>query len=383
MTPSFWDDEQILLRAQLKCLSLQTCKDFDLWLIDPHYQKRKNIIPELAAKFRLDIKHVPYAPNTRIAKHYDCAIFNAPYCYSKARIIARYSCYRFARPTFIEAIAGLPDGVNADFYMHAVGHDISVPGVDVSPEAKHRLVWDFNSEDYNWDLVPVSSGYDDNHKFCGDPSLCLGNWPKFMDKDAPPAVVPLNIYGNIAWRRDQWMQLNGTNEVITNASHWEDLDFDCRAQNAKQMVARFAHLLYRHFHYYGKLNQRSTIPVDVPFKPFCDECRKILIDNGGDVGFGHQVNMGLKSFRLRHYYQHRAWVCSECLLSGPVYDETGLDHYFFHLQDMGITRAPILSNELIGRNLLTVANEMDKVSSLSSKVDIYNDSWVNPKFYNQ
>ena len=79
MTPAYFDDSHMLLRTQLKCLYLQTVKDFDVLLIDPHYQKRKSVIPELADRFGLDIKHVPYTPNTNIGKFIDCSIFNAAF----------------------------------------------------------------------------------------------------------------------------------------------------------------------------------------------------------------------------------------------------------------------------------------------------------------
>ena len=92
MTPAFYDREHMLLRAQLKCLYKQTVMDFDVWLIDPHYNKRKDIIPELSDKFGLDIKHIPYSPALHIAKRYDCAIFNATFVYSPSPITVRDSC---------------------------------------------------------------------------------------------------------------------------------------------------------------------------------------------------------------------------------------------------------------------------------------------------
>src|SRR5690349_8995494 len=68
MTPAYYDRNHALLRAQLRCLAEQTCKDFDVWLIDPHYSRRRSVVPELAEHYRLNLVHVPYQPNTHVAK---------------------------------------------------------------------------------------------------------------------------------------------------------------------------------------------------------------------------------------------------------------------------------------------------------------------------
>ena len=81
MTPSFWDDAHMLLRAQLRCLAEQRNRDFDVMLVDPHYRKRRTVVPELAEIYGLEIAHIPYEPNVHVAKKLDCAIFNAAYCY--------------------------------------------------------------------------------------------------------------------------------------------------------------------------------------------------------------------------------------------------------------------------------------------------------------
>lgn len=372
MTPAFYDAEHILLRAQLNCLSKQTVKDFDVWMIDPHYQKRKALIPELAKRFNLDIKHIPYTPNTRVAKYFDCAIFNAAFCYSQSPINVRYSCYRFVRPTFIEKIVNAPPGVNIDFYMNAVGPDLSEKG---EPHVKHLSVWNFDSEEVDWSKFPKKSGYD-------DPGNSLGNWPQFMDCDTEtPVTATGNIYGNIAWLRDQWMALNGTNEVITNAAHWEDLDFDTRAETAGQQVVRYSHQLYRLHHHYGSFSQRSNVQVDTPLTRMCQACYEMVFCNSSDLEFGEKLQARKERQDLEIYHLWQAWVCRKCLLSGAIYDGKGLDAYFRRIRLNGITKAPILPKERIGRNLSILADKMDKCSDLKSKVEIYNDSWSNPIFY--
>lgn len=369
----------MLLRTQLKCLSLQENKDFDVWLIDPHYQKRRTIVPELADRFHLDIKHVPYTPNTCVAKVYDCAIFNAPFCYSKAPLNARYSCYRFARPTWTAAMSSRPPGVNLDFHMLAVGPDLYEPRYE---RKKHLAVWNFDGEDVHWDAIPARSGCDNHGRPNNDHNLSLGNWLPASDCDTGPMPVPMNLYGNLAWNRDQWIALNGTNEIITNAAHWEDLDFDCRAGTSGQQVARRTHLLYRLYHTYGKFSQRSNIQVDVPFISPCAACMTHFRENRGDVNYGEILSSRISLGEVAVLERACAWICRSCHLSGPIYF-TGLDDYFNAIRAMKLIRAPIDQDHRIGRNLAILAERMDRCSSLSDKVSIFNDSWSNPDFYQE
>lgn len=381
MTPAFYDAENMLLRAQLKCLSIQTCKDFDVWLIDPHYQKRKAVIPELAARFALDIKHVPYTPNTRIAKNVDCAIFNAAYCYSESPVNVRYSCYRFAKPTLIERILGAPKGVNVDFYFLALGPDLDECELPFGFRVKHKAFWDFDGEDVRWVAAPPKSGCNARHEYNGNPATSLANWPAFMDKDSGVQGVTLDIYGNIAWNRDQWLAINGTNEVITNASHWEDLDFDCRASIAGHQVVRYSKLLYRLYHTYGTFSQRANVEVDTPCKPPCIACHVMTMRNNGDGDYGSKLKRRIALGEVQAYPEILAWVCKTCQLSGPIYDGKGLNDYMDRLRKNGVARAPTLKSERIGRNLNALVDRMDKCHDLASKVEVYNDSWSNPAFY--
>ena len=214
MTPSFWDDNHMLLKTQLNCLSKQTVKDFAVYLVDPHYRKRKNIIPELAEKYKLKIIHIPYEPNIHIAKRLDCAIFNAAYCYSRSPRIVRYSCYRFVRNNFVEKIMSVPERVNIDFYSLNVGpcmieeqnrkNDLSII------YKKHKIVWDFNSDEVNWDNIPNYPGMDIHGNFIGDEKLSLARWGPESQKETGIIPVPLNCYGNIMWWRENWLNVTGT-----------------------------------------------------------------------------------------------------------------------------------------------------------------------------
>ena len=150
MTPSFFFEGDYLFKAQLKCLSEQNYKDFDVYAIDPHYSKRKYLIPQYANHYKLNIIHVPYKPNLNIAKRLDCAIFNAPYVYSESNRIVRLSCWRFVTPDFTKICA--ESTTNCDFYFHNC-EPKSV--LDAHPQTGHSIsIWDMNSDNVNWNSIP-------------------------------------------------------------------------------------------------------------------------------------------------------------------------------------------------------------------------------------
>lgn len=376
MTPAFYDESHILLQAQLKCLSNQTIKDFDVYLIDPHFQKRKDIIPELATKYKLDIKHIPYVPNVYISKLIDCSIFNAGYCYSKSPINVRYSCYRFVRPTFIETILNAPKNINIDFYYLAIGPDSEEIKNNITP-SNHKRIWNFESDDIDWNKIPTLA---QSNNF---ESMSLFSWNNYQHYtiDTDIIDVPVNLYGNIAWNRDQWLSINGTNEVITNFSHWEDLDFNTRSKLADHKVVRRIDQMYRLYHSYGNYSQRSNVQVDVPLRNVCEKCMSVY-QNHSEYDYEMKLNNRIKNNDYYMYYDSHIWICKTCKLSGPVYTgEKNIDYYLSYIRNQKLINSPIIKDHLIGRNLKILSEKMDKETTIENKFEIYNDSWKNYYYY--
>jgi hypothetical protein len=390
MTPAFYDENNMLLRMQLNCLSKQTVKDFDVWLIDPHYNKRKNIIPELSDIYKLDIKHIPYIPNQNIAKKLDCSIFNAVYCYSTSPKIVRYSCYRFVKENFAEVILSVKNNINIDFYSLNVGPCMKEEQIrnsgNLIEHEKHRIVWDFENDEINWDQVPQHSGcFTDgqwNYKDCDS----LARWCPLSDTNIDtPVITPLNCYGNIMWCRNNWFEINGTNEVFTNYEHWEDVDFDNRSNIAEQKVVRKTKLMYRLFHHHGGFSQRSNVEIDFPCKELCFKC-KLMANYDGHLRnkrirrdfFDVRKNSG----ELEIFENIMMWVCKDCKLSGPYYNYDSAE-YNDYIKHNKLIKAPIINKYKIGRNLQILMEDMDKTSSIENKIEIYNNSWDNERYYHK
>lgn len=357
MTPSFFYEGDNLLRAQLRCLADQSAKDFTVLLVDSHYGKRRSYSRELAEKYNLDIVHVPYQPNLRIAKTLDCAIFNAAYCYSESPKIVRLSCWRFVKPDFTETC--LNSFTNIDFRFH----NCEAPSADLAhPETDHNtLIWDTDSDEVRWRNVPTSAS---------SPGAA---WGSESDHDEPEALLPSNCYGNIMIFRSQWLALNGCDETFTNTAHYEDIDFCVRARRANMRGRQVAHKMYRLHHRYGAHSARANVMPDYSFRKPCDACSAaiyVLEPNRFD----------LQARRARGEIDFResdgVWVCKECLLCGPNYSRDPSEHLHSHSR----VRSLVMPEYKIGRNLTALVDDMDG-KRIEEKVELFTRSWEDPRYY--
>jgi hypothetical protein len=361
MTPSFIFDGDWLLRAQLKCLSEQTFKDFDVWLIDAHYSKRHGYMQELREKYNLDIVHVPYSPNLSVAKKLDCSIFNAPYVYSESPKIVRYSCWRFVRPNFTGTCVN--SNMSVDFYFH----NVEPPTRDSMHIVTNHdaRIWDMKSDVVNWDLIPKKSG---------QPGA---SWGSDSDRVAKPTVFPLNCYGNYMVPREEWFRINGCDEAIFSSEHWEDQDFCNRINRAGVPCWRMPHVMYRLHHLYGGHSGRSNRQPD--WGEFMEPCPKCQAVEHNPKPDRRDLKRRMAAGEVMTFGHGRTWVCRNCYYCGPVFhaDE---GEYLQSLAKHGYTRSNILPMVKLGRNLQALADDMDG-KSLGAKVEIFNDSWSNPKYY--
>ena len=359
MTPSFFFEGDWLLRAQLKTLSEQEDKDFDVYLIDSHYTKRKSLVPEYSQIYGLNIVHVPYTPNLHVAKRLDCAIFNAPYMFSESPKIVRLSCWRFVRPNFTRICNEAP--CSTDFYFHNCSPKSPE---DTHPQTNHSVsIWDMHSDRVHWDEIPKL-----------DQPGCHWSW--HSERDEPPQMMPANCYGNYMVPRSTWLKLNGCNEVFTNNEHWEDQDFCLRARNMGVQCQRKSHVMYRLHHYYGGYAGRSNIPTDFEFKKPCESCnlaQQVPKPNRYDI------KKRLAKGEIEVFEREKIWVCKTChLASAAFHDDEG--EATTNITKQGFVKSTIMPKYKLGRNLSILAADMDG-KSLSEKVEIYKDSWTNGRYY--
>jgi hypothetical protein len=76
------------------------------------------------------------------------------------------------------------------------------------------------------------------------------------------------------------------------------------------------------------------------------------------------------------------WVCKDCKLSGPYYNYDSAE-YNDYIKHNKLIKAPIINKYKIGRNLQILMEDMDKTSSIENKIEIYNNSWDNERYYHK
>lgn len=361
MTPAFFYEGDWLLRAQLRCLSEQTFKDFEVNIADPHYSKRRLHINELAEKYKLNIVHYPYHPNLSVAKKLDIAVFNTPYLFSESPKIVRYSCWRFVKPNFTEVCANAKYSV--DFYFH----NVEPPTRDSMHLVTNHdaRIWDMRSDEVHWDLMP---------KKAGDPGA---SWGSGSDHDAAVTTFPLNCYGNYMVPRQDWFHINGADEAIFNSEHWEDQDFCNRAHRAAIKCERKAGIMYRMHHLYGSHSGRANVLPDWgKFMEPCDKCQAVEHNPKPDR---RDLKRRIANGELLTFGFNRTWVCKTCYYCGPIFHAEESE-YWKVLDRYHYTRSNILPMVKLGRNLEILANDMDG-KSLGRKVEIFEDSWSNARYY--
>lgn len=350
ITLATWQDSHILLRMMLNSLSQQTVKDFDIIIVDHFYENRIEAVKELAEHYKLDILHMPFIPATHYAKRYmDMSVFQTAFVMSESERVCRLSEYRFVSPEFVERILATPG--NLDFFYH----DLAGASFDV---------WDEESDFINWRKVPF--------------------FPQTQVIDEP---YPLNAYGNYCHVREQWLAINGFQDNL-GPFHWEDQDFNARASKVGQRSSRLPNLMFRIYHTYPSNQQRATRPLLHPFKDVCGKCQQTVDRFYAEWKPGYNDSHWSKYFMYRDrseisYEEQQGFLwlqCNECKFTLPILENGDVQGILLGMPDYKQSPIGLFGN--VGRNMRTLSEDL-RGKSWSDKIVIHEDSWTNPKYYQQ
>jgi len=85
---------------------------------------------------------------------------------------------------------------------------------------------------------------------------------------------------------------------------------------------------------------------------------------------------------IKLYRDVNIWSCNKCGLTGAMWGwENGEADYTDNIKINGLYKATVLKDIKVGRNLRRLVNDMDKKSSLQDKIEMYNLSWAEDKYY--
>ncbi len=221
------------------------------------------------------------------------------------------------------------------------------------------------SDEVRWDLMPKKGG---------EPGA---SWTEHSDVYSAMQPFPLNCYGNYCVPRTDWLSINGCDEAIFSSEHWEDQDFCLRANLSGMKCERKPLKMFRLHHTYGQHSGRSNLVPDFgSFKKICPKCEAVEYIQKPKR---RELVRRIQSGEVTAY--DAVWVCNDCSYCGPIFhaDE---GEYQQHVRRTRKIRATIIKEKMIGRNLRILAGDMDG-KSLGAKVEIFNGSWVEPRYYEQ
>jgi len=220
-----------LMRAQLLNLNCQNRFDFQVVIVDSHYQKRREDVEALRPKLRYDLLHVPYVPDVSVPRDLDYAAWNQAALLARGSHVAMFLDWRFAAPCYLDVI---------DYCTQT---------------------WPDRVIDCGWEVLGTT-GHSDIIPRAGNPMAlptCEANW-------SDERTCPLTIYGNWVIERKRFIALGGINEVLGSSYHFIDVDLGVRMVTARIQCRVVRNILYREWHDDEKVQRvgYSKVAPDVP-----------------------------------------------------------------------------------------------------------------------
>jgi len=346
VTLADWSENQDMLRMMLASLKRQTRKDFNVILVDHHYQARKGAVRELRGECDFEVLHMPHFPAPHVAKRYmDCSVFNAGWVMSEAERCVRFSEWRFLKSDFVATLLAEKAEAFVDFYFHEIPE-----GADVWDRERARIKWEN-----------------------------VGDYPEKFELFFR---TPSNCFANNALSRELWLDVNGFNEVSFNFFHWEDIDYDARCGHAGYSGKRIPNQMFRIHHQYGSLQNRAKREMELPFKSLCARCEATHSKAVNEIGAVSHPQW-VECFSKREggmgkvEQNGKTWmVCEDCNFIFPALPDDDIVAYAS--EDKHYKRSPINVSGS-GRNLRRLSDDL-KGKRWEEKIEIFNASWTNPRY---
>lgn len=191
-----------LLESQLLNLSYQTNQNFEVIIVDPHYNKREKSLQKLFGYLKYNIVYSRYYPHPTIPKQYDYSLWNNCVLLSNTDSVTLFQDFRYSHPELTSFFI-----INKEKYL--------------------KIEWQVcNGVETN--IKNGNNFIDINKKDIQDMCLC-GIYPESINIEKKSTI--LNNWGHYIINKDLWIELNGIDEHITSLHHYADLDLNARMTN--------------------------------------------------------------------------------------------------------------------------------------------------------
>jgi hypothetical protein len=316
----------------IRCLGAQTYKDFEWVFVDAFHDRNESLVRELCDKHGLKwVIHAPLCPPTHVGRRYHWESYNTALMFSTRYYFVRLGVYRY---------------FHQDLVRTALEHANDGVWLNISQRAMQGFNDDLSFEEINQKY--------DVEMDCWDKSPRLESH-----------------CGMFSFSRAKMIEMNGNNEALL-IHHWEDGDFNSRLVQAENVPAINVHKSFLRIEHC-----KEPASTDGPFlgKRVCEHHVNpnciFYAKNNHDIENNPVENT--------HWFDYKGFLWAKCDVCGTV-AVSNADKYFHYLKtDPRGMRAPI-NVQGIGRNIGILDDDLKKLTSFQSKVELLTSSHTDPRY---
>jgi hypothetical protein len=313
----------------------QTFKDFEWIFVDGHYKTNKDLVEKLCSDYKINVIHVPMCGAIHIPRKYHWELYNNALLLSTNDLFLRFGIYRWMHQDVIGLAVEM---ANKNIYLN--------------------LEQKTDTTDYS----------------------VLETKTRHIEKRMSTQC------GMFSFSKEKMLDMNGNNEAACLLRHYEDIELNNRwnRYNSKLESLWLSNALIRINHIKEYENQIINLNSKFPCKSkncLMPENDSIIRDKNGNVMDSWlQFELGLIKENpnwIKFDYRDFTWVkCPNCETIAPINSQ----QYFNYLDSYKSPMASIGVDDRVGRNLLILNDDIKKLNSLQSKIDLLKSSHTNKRY---
>jgi hypothetical protein len=334
-TNVFPGQDHIIMAA--KCLSTQTCQDFEWVFLDGHYNKNKDLISSLCDEYKIKrYIHAPLCKAEHIGRRFHWEIYNNALLLASNDLFLRFGVYRWIHSSVIE------NAVNS-YYQNKIFIDLSHKTLDLKSE---YLYSDPNYIVEDLHLEPFATNQR-NLMVCSSGMFC--------------------------YTKSKMLMMNGNDEAAILIVHCEDADLNSRWSNCghtKNITYNNSMIRFEHHK-----STNDIIPLLEGKNTYCCGANNCLIH----YPFSFNLDNNPPVQNPKFEYKGFTWIkCDCCGTVAPV----NADSYLSHTRNNKITYASVGVDGRVGRDINILNKDINKINNINEKFNILLESHTNLKYLN-
>lgn len=321
------------IEMAIKCLSSQTYKDFEWVFLDGHYNQNKDFVDNMCQEYKIErYIHSPFCQANHVGRWFHWEIYNNALMLCNNDLFLRFGVYRWMHNKTIETIVNYANkGIYVDLPHNTVNFD------------------DF----YNYSVDEINNNL----------SIIDGEIRPYMECSA----------GMFSYTRNRMLEINGNDEASTLIAHHEDADLNARWSNVKGIYsAKIQNALLRFSHEKSPSNILSTL----------EEGNSLCCGKKGCLSIypnSYHLNYNPPVENEKFEYDGFQWIKSPCC---GVVSPIDADEYLTYLKQSGKTFGSVGVDNRVGRNILSLYNDIIKINNFEDKLNLLINSHTDQKYLN-